>query len=44
MINPGTGLGLSIMYTIIKELDTATIKVESNKGQGSLIRIIIQSK
>jgi len=44
MINPGTGLGLSIVHTIIKELNTATVETESNEEQGSLFRIIMQSK
>jgi signal transduction histidine kinase len=44
MINPGTGLGLSIVHAIIKELNTATVEMESNEGQGSLFRIIMQSE
>jgi signal transduction histidine kinase len=39
MINPGTGLGLSIVHTIIKELNTATIEMGNNKGQGSLFEL-----
>ena len=38
MISSRTGLGLSVVYTIIKELNTATIEMES------LFRIIMQSK
>jgi hypothetical protein len=38
MINPGTGFGLSIVHTIIKELNTATIEIESNEGQGNLFQ------
>jgi signal transduction histidine kinase len=43
-VGDGTGLGLSIVHTIVKELNTATIEIESEEGQGCLFRIIMQNE
>ncbi len=38
-VGEGTGLGLSIVHTIVRELDNASIEVESRQGGGSCFRI-----